>query len=193
METILKIREICKAYDKCYDGCLFHVDHECVLGIPPANWSDEDLYLIGKAVEQTTMNELVVDCIDRAELLKAVDTWDKFGCDANTKLVRYQDHYIPYIHYDDVIKCIKSMPSVTPQEPRWIPVSERLPEAEYGESDSVLVCFENETQDVLYFDGSNWRYPTGETYISVNHKNGWHNKVVAWIPLLPKPYREVEE
>ena len=67
--------------------------------------------------------------------------------------------------------------------PMWIPVSERLPESEYGESDSVLVCFENETQDVLYFDGGNWCYPTGETYMSVNHKNGWHNKVVAWMPL----------
>lgn len=75
----------------------------------------------------------------------------------------------------------------------WIPVSERLPKAEYGESDSVLVCFENETQDVLYFDGSNWCYPTGETYISVNHKNGWHNKVVAWMPLLESYYAESEE
>lgn len=55
------------------------------------------------------------DCISRAELLKAIDTWDKFGCDANTKLVPYQDHYVPYIHYDDVVKCIKGMPSVTPK------------------------------------------------------------------------------
>ena len=55
------------------------------------------------------------DAISRDELLKAIDTWDKFGCDANTKLVPYQDHYIPYIHYDDVIKCIKGMPPITPQ------------------------------------------------------------------------------
>lgn len=73
------------------------------------------------------------------------------------------------------------------EQTRWIPVNKGLPKAEYGESDSVLVCFENETQDVLYFDGSNWRYPTGETYISVNHKNGFHNKVIAWMPL-PEPY-----
>ena len=72
--------------------------------------------------EPTTKNNLGVDCIDRTELLKAIDTWDKFGCDADTKLVPYQDHYIPYIHYDDVIKCIKSMPSVTPQPRKghWI-------------------------------------------------------------------------
>ena len=76
-----------------------------------------DYEIIRKYEEPTTKNDLGVDCIDRAELLKAIDTWDKFGCDADTKLVPYQDHYIPYIHYDDVIKCIKGMPSVTPQEP----------------------------------------------------------------------------
>lgn len=56
------------------------------------------------------------DAISREELLKAIDTWDKFGCNADTKLVPYQDHYIPYIHYDDVVECIKDMPSVRPQE-----------------------------------------------------------------------------
>ncbi len=62
------------------------------------------------------------DAISREELLKAIDTWDKFGCDADTKLVPHQDHYILYIHYDDVIKCIKGMPSVTPQQKigRWV-------------------------------------------------------------------------
>lgn len=52
METILKIRDICKEHHSCYDNCPFHVDNECVLSIPPANWSDGDLYLIGKAVGQ---------------------------------------------------------------------------------------------------------------------------------------------
>lgn len=55
------------------------------------------------------------DAVSREELLKAIDTWDKFGCDADTKLVPYKDHYIPYIHYDDVVKCIKGMPSVQPK------------------------------------------------------------------------------
>ena len=48
-----------------------------------------------KALEQESCD----DAISRDELLKAIDTWDKFGCDVNTKLVPYQDHYIPYIHY----------------------------------------------------------------------------------------------
>jgi hypothetical protein len=71
----------------------------------------EALDLAIKALEQ----EPCEDVISRDELLKAIDTWDKFGCDADTKLVPYQDHYISYIHYDDVIKCIKGMPSITPQ------------------------------------------------------------------------------
>lgn len=97
-----------------------------------------------------------------------------------------------YCHPSNVAKELANLPSVTPQEPRWIPVSERLLNSEYGESDSVLVCFENQTQDVLYFNGSNWCYPTGEIYISVNHKNDWHNKVIAWMPL-PKGYEEVNK
>lgn len=80
--------------------------------------------------EPTTENTLAVNCIDRAELLKAMDTWDKFGCDADTKLVPYQDHYIPYIHYDDVIKCIKVCP-------HWI---ENAPE--YQNIDPPYICSE---------------------------------------------------
>ena len=56
------------------------------------------------------------DLIDRQELLKAIDTWQKFGCDANARLVPIKDCYIPYVHYDDVVNAIKGMPSVTPTE-----------------------------------------------------------------------------
>jgi hypothetical protein len=81
------------------------------------------------------------DTISRDELLKAIDTWDKFGCDADTKLVPYQDHYIPYIHYDDVVKCIKGMPSVTPQPKigHWI---ENYAKDGCGELYSHWICSE---------------------------------------------------
>jgi hypothetical protein len=76
------------------------------------------------------------------------------------------------------------------QEPHWIPCSERLPFAEYGESDNVLAtCGHRDGEDTsirwiktLYFNGGNWCYPTGETY---------DQKVYAWMPL-PEPYREGE-
>ena len=60
------------------------------------------------------------DAISRSELLKAIDTWDKFGVDDTNSLFRLDNlslpHYVPYIHYDDVVKCIKSMPSVTAEK-----------------------------------------------------------------------------
>lgn len=61
------------------------------------------------------LTEPCEDAVSRAELLRAIDTYDKFGCDANTKLVPYQDYYVPYIHYYDVVNCIKGMPPVTPK------------------------------------------------------------------------------
>jgi len=64
---------------------------------------------------------------------------------------------------------------------RWIPVTERLPEAEYGEGQSVLtvdICGE---QRVLYFDGGNWCWPTGEPL-----KTSRSFPVTHWMPL-PEP------
>lgn len=71
-------------------------------------------------------------------------------------------------------------------QPGWIPCGERLPYAEYGESDTVLTtCGYRDVEDtsvrwirLLYFNGGNWCYPTGETYEA---------KVYAWQPL-PTPW-----
>ena len=71
-------------------------------------------------------------------------------------------------------------------EDEWTPVSEGLPEAEYGEGDCVLTtcCWKTDKKtrwvEKLYFNGGNWCYPTGECFT---------HKVIAWKPL-PKPYRE---
>lgn len=61
----------------------------------------------------------------------------------------------------------------------WISVKDRLPYAEYGESDDVLTVDEHGIVDVLYFDGGCWCYPTGE----VRYK--W-SKITHWMPL-PEP------
>lgn len=74
-----------------------------------------------------------------------------------------------------------------PSAQRWIPCSEKLPYAEYGESDTVLTtCGYRDVEDtsvrwirLLYFNGGNWCYPTGETYEA---------KVYAWCPL-PEPWK----
>ena len=51
--------------------------------------------------------------ISRQAALDVMETWDKFGCDPDGKLVRYDDdkHYIPYVHYEDMVHAIKHLPS----------------------------------------------------------------------------------
>lgn len=91
---------------------------------------------------------------------------------------------------DLTISVLSTLPSVQSQRKtgKWIPVTERLPEAEFGESKNVLVtcewadkavCGDAKWVDKLYFNGGNWCYPTGETYV---------NRVTAWMPL-PSVYQ----
>jgi len=68
-----------------------------------------------KALEQQPCD----DAISRSELLKAIDTYDKFGYWGRELIPLVSEDgikLVPYIHYDDVIKCIKSMPSVQPEQ-----------------------------------------------------------------------------
>ena len=57
------------------------------------------------------------DTIYRQAALDAMETWDKFGCDPDGKLVRYDDdkHYTPYVHYEDMVHVIKHLPSAQPE------------------------------------------------------------------------------
>jgi hypothetical protein len=66
----------------------------------------------------TTKNNLAVDTIDRVELLRAMDTWDKFGFTTRYGLERLDKDdkgFVPYVKYDDMLKCVKGMSSVTPK------------------------------------------------------------------------------
>lgn len=54
--------------------------------------------------------------IDADELLKAIDTWDKFGIDDTNSLFRLDNlslpHYVPYIHYDDMVKSVSGAETI---------------------------------------------------------------------------------
>lgn len=77
--------------------------------------------LVPADIEINTEQEPCDDAISRDELLKAIDTWDKFGYTETGCFVREpKGDYVPYIHYDDVIKSIKGMPSVTQKSGKWI-------------------------------------------------------------------------
>lgn len=70
--------------------------------------------------------------------------------------------------------------------PTWISCSERLPRAKYGESENVLASCESGHIHLLYFDGGNWCYPTGEAY---EHN---FDPVIAWMPL-PEPWKGADD
>ena len=56
------------------------------------------------------------DLISRDELLKAMNTWDKFGCDCHRGLVRIDstnnEEYVPFVYYEDMVKCVNDMQTV---------------------------------------------------------------------------------
>lgn len=47
------------------------------------------------------------------ELLKAMDTWDKFGYTHTGAFVRNPktEDYVPYVHYEDMVKCVSNFPT----------------------------------------------------------------------------------
>jgi len=133
-------------------------------------WLNENI----KALEQQPCGDAIsrqaaLDCVDeRISELKA----DK------------EFNIVKEICISGVKKHILSLPPVTPQEPKWIPVSERLPE------DGELVLFSTKTNRVFegrYFDdntGRQWYAYRDETF-------AWNNVVIAWMPL-PTPYEPQE-
>ena len=87
-------------------------------------------------------------------------------------------------------KDIDEQPTVS-AEPHWIPVTERLPEAD-GYGHYFLVCLENGVVRINGFSCIHTtRCPDG-FYYETEHFT-WRqnqNKVVAWMPL-PEPYKGV--
>ena len=160
---------------------------------------DTALDMAIKALEQ----EPCEDVISREELLKAIDTWDKFGVDGTNSLFRLDNlslsHYVPYIHYDDVVKCIKGMQSVK-HDSKWTPVSEPPREdGEYLVTLKVLkdsnyidkISYSHNLYSIDSFDFADKKRPGWYDYSS---EWGYYemNNVVAWMPL-PETYKEESE
>ena len=111
----------------------------------------------------------------------------------NDKLNRVVSGLVAAYHYltagespvelNEMVECIGEAVDMLNGFPEWVSVHEHKPYAEFGESDSVLCCTECGLQIVLYFDGSNWCYPSGEPYVTRNYETGWRDEVVAWMPL----------
>jgi hypothetical protein len=79
------------------------VDHECVLGIPPVNWLDEDIEIIGKALKGE-----VSSCSE---------------CEFFSDTQFYADNSI-LVSWGSCMKCQRNMTTTDPfQEiPTWCPL-----------------------------------------------------------------------
>lgn len=78
----------------------------------------------------------------------------------------------------------------TPQEPRWIPVSERLPDTD----DEVLCWYEyyHWSQEKVLPEYGLGRYLRETSAWFGEVANGKDVRVIAWMPL-PKPYKAESE
>ena len=110
--------------------------------------------------ERTTKNDLAVDAVSRQEVLYLVGDYD--------------------LSMGQVVKGIHALPSVTLQEPRWIPTSERLPNEDGEYYAAVYDTDENyKYMDIAELEDGIWQY---KDYV----------KVLAWMPL-PEPYKMESE
>lgn len=139
----------------------------------------------------TTKNDLAVDKEQLKTMIRGLTKWYvKIGNTAvgapNTAVG---------LLYDDVMFGIDRLPSVTPKEPKWIPVSERLPKI--ADVYRVTRYYPNNVMnpnylvDACFFDGSNTWYNDNR----INHERGCANNIIAWQEN-PEPYKvhsEVEE
>ena len=138
-----------------------------------------------KALEQQPCE----DCISRQEAINRIEVRRKITCESDP--YNYEEWTKGYEEgIDDAIAMINSVPPVTPQQTRWIPVSERLPEEAYGcivtvmdTNPMTLEEFENIYPDFVGWDGENWNDADGDSIPF---------EVIAWMPL-PQPYEEVQD
>ena len=133
------------------------------------NGIKDELNRVKDELEPTTKNDLAHNLCDSCI---------NYRCEFQSGIVR--------------TKCAFYMPSVTPQELRWIPVSERLPEKDMA--CLVAVGRFNFTQIAVYSDlmGIIDHRIFYQGDVGHNSFKNITQYVKAWMPL-PKPYREVEE
>lgn len=118
------------------------------------------------------------DCISRAEALKAIEK-EKQGWEGAERYA-----------IDECHTRIAELPPVTPQQTRWIPVSEKPTEGKYLITGAYG---KNRYVDIATFDGEDATDTYAWDSYSDEYKvNRREHKVIAYMPL-PKPYEESED
>ena len=146
----------------------------------PLTEKDKLLLKVNKAIcnnLKALERESCEDSISRQAVLDAIHEADMNAYDEQS-LIR------------DLTQAVNELPSVKPQEPKWIPVSEGLPKEAYGCLVTVLdtnVITQDEFENILpYFvgyDGETWNDADG---------NICPFEVIAWMPL-PESYKAESE
>ena len=142
---------------------------------------------------QSTCNNLATDTISRQAAI-----------DALLEEVRLVDGYYvendEVIDKDDAIEAIRLLPSAQP-EPRWIPVSERMPEdgknclVSVRCSNNFLVDRGTYSTDLFNVDEEDFFGNRGESgwyYLSSEYGYCKILNVIAWMPE-PRPYKEIKD
>lgn len=118
--------------------------------------------------------DALTDAMYTETMLKDTDMqrWDS-GC------------WIRYKLFENVLK---EQPTIDAM-PRWIPVSERLPEIDmhYPHSEPYLVVYDGGSMDVARWSNINWFWVDHVT--EPYWCKAQYCEVIAWMPL-PKPYQE---
>ena len=94
-----------------------------------------------------------------------------------TSLVEVRRKYVGMQTMKDEIECLEMAIKALEQEPKWIPVSERLPE----KYTYTLWCASSGYVRSDYFNGEVWEDAKKYCY-----------EVIAWMPL-PEPYKAESE
>lgn len=165
-----------------------------------SGFSEEQVKTIVKAFEPTTKNDLGVDCITRQSVLDKIQRLinaEQNNIDENGDYMNYaRERVNAYEAIQFFVENDCLCPSVTPQEPRWIPVKFRpltdeeqnkYPDCCYmadcpmpDDGEEILVCNAHggvEKDECGFDDGF---------YLDSGYD--WKTDIVAWMPL-PEPYK----
>ena len=141
----------------------------------------EALDLAIKALEQ----EPCEDAVSRQAVIDAIDNIDWYHISNKGELVQGANKQtMPLYKAADIFYAIDALPSVTPQQTRLIPVSERLPEEDgfYLATCDGEICGEDEPiSGMAEFENGKW----------VDDEDDYQC-VLAWMPL-PEPYKAESE
>lgn len=111
----------------------------------------------------------------REQAIKILNKYDLNFCDINGNPIPPQD----------LAEAVYMAVQALEQEPKWIPVTEKLPEAgEYVGDVAKYYLVQNEYGDMLVA-----RYTHSEYWEQIYQLKPCADEIVAWMPL-PEPYKE---